>query len=95
MNTPVRLTQFTGSSRIGEILAEATHGKVKLEDAGFDWKILGPDVGEWTMWLGNAIKMPMPVRVKNARRSPFYLSTKIGRRRVLWTKSRRMPPNET
>lgn len=22
------------------------HGKVKLEDAGFDWKILGPDVGD-------------------------------------------------
>ena len=44
--TPVRLTQFTGSSRVGEILAEATHGKVKLEDAGFDWKILGPDVGD-------------------------------------------------
>ena len=21
-----------------------THGKVRLEDAGFDWKILGPDV---------------------------------------------------
>jgi len=36
--TPVRLTQFTGSSRVGEILAEATHGKVRLEDAGFDWK---------------------------------------------------------
>jgi 1-pyrroline-5-carboxylate dehydrogenase len=44
--TPVRLTQFTGSSKVGELLSEATHGKVKLEDAGFDWKILGPDVGD-------------------------------------------------
>lgn len=44
MDTPVRMTQFTGSSRVGEILSEATHGKVKLEDAGFDWKIIGPDV---------------------------------------------------
>lgn len=42
----VRLTQFTGSSRVGERLAKALHGKVRLEDAGFDWKILGPDVDE-------------------------------------------------
>jgi 1-pyrroline-5-carboxylate dehydrogenase len=44
--TPVRLTQFTGSSRVGELLSNATNGKVKLEDAGFDWKIIGPDVGD-------------------------------------------------
>ena len=23
-----------------------TNGKIKIEDAGFDWKILGPDVQE-------------------------------------------------
>ena len=46
VDTPVRLTQFTGSSRVGEILAEATHGKVRLEDAGFDWKVIGPDVAD-------------------------------------------------
>lgn len=44
--TPVRLTQFTGSSKVGEILAKATNGKVRLEDAGFDWKVIGPDVGD-------------------------------------------------
>ena len=44
--TPVRLTQFTGSSKVGELLSKATHGKVKLEDAGFDWKVIGPDVGD-------------------------------------------------
>jgi 1-pyrroline-5-carboxylate dehydrogenase len=38
-----RLTQFTGSSVVGEHLASVTRGKVKLEDAGFDWKVLGPD----------------------------------------------------
>jgi 1-pyrroline-5-carboxylate dehydrogenase len=43
---PVRLTQFTGSSKVGELLAKATHGKVRLEDAGFDWKVIGPDVGD-------------------------------------------------
>jgi 1-pyrroline-5-carboxylate dehydrogenase len=43
-NNLVRVTQFTGSSRIGELLSEKTRGKVKLEDAGFDWKVLGPDV---------------------------------------------------
>ena len=46
MDTPVRVTQFTGSSKVGEILSRATHGKVKLEDAGFDWKIIGPDVAD-------------------------------------------------
>eukprot|EP00831_Metopus_contortus_P002779 TRINITY_DN1102_c0_g1_i5.p1 TRINITY_DN1102_c0_g1~~TRINITY_DN1102_c0_g1_i5.p1 ORF type:complete len:570 (+),score=81.22 TRINITY_DN1102_c0_g1_i5:2-1711(+) len=40
---PIRMTQFTGSGDIAERLAELTKGKVKLEDAGFDWKILGPD----------------------------------------------------
>jgi 1-pyrroline-5-carboxylate dehydrogenase len=46
VDTPVRLTQFTGSSKVGELLSKATHGKVRLEDAGFDWKVIGPDVGD-------------------------------------------------
>ena len=37
----VQLTQFTGSSHVGEKLALVTKGKVKLEDAGFDWKVGG------------------------------------------------------
>ncbi|GLC37776.1 mitochondrial membrane protein [Pleodorina starrii] len=41
-----RSTLFTGSQRVAERLAVETHGKVFLEDAGFDWKILGPDVRE-------------------------------------------------
>ena len=43
-NADYRLTQFTGSSRVAEHLAELTRGKIKIEDAGYDWKILGPDV---------------------------------------------------
>lgn len=39
-----RNTLFTGSSKIGEHLVKALDGKVKLEDGGFDWKVLGPDV---------------------------------------------------
>jgi len=39
-----RNTQFTGGAEVAEELAVLTHGKVRLEDAGFDWKILGPDV---------------------------------------------------
>ena len=52
MNSNIQLTQFTGSSRIAELLAEKTRGKVKIEDAGFDWKILGPDVSdvEYVAW---------------------------------------------
>jgi 1-pyrroline-5-carboxylate dehydrogenase len=40
---PVRSLQFTGSSQVAEQLAHAVHGKIFVEDAGFDWKILGPD----------------------------------------------------
>lgn len=41
-----RTNQFTGSSGVSEELCKETRGKVKVEDAGFDWKILGPDVME-------------------------------------------------
>ncbi|KAB2089672.1 hypothetical protein ES319_A03G077500v1 [Gossypium barbadense] len=48
-----RMTLFTGSSRIAEKLAVDLKGHVKLEDAGFDWKILGPDVEEvdYVAWV--------------------------------------------
>lgn len=39
-----RMTLFTGSNRVGEHLVKALDGRVRLEDGGFDWKILGPDV---------------------------------------------------
>lgn len=45
VDTPeIRNTLFTGSSRVANRLAELTKGRVRLEDAGMDWKILGPDV---------------------------------------------------
>lgn len=52
---PYRVTQFTGSCEVAEQLAEQTHGKVRLEDAGFDWKILGPDVcdQEYVAWVSD------------------------------------------
>lgn len=39
----IRLAQFTGSSTVAERVASALRGRVRLEDAGFDWKIIGPD----------------------------------------------------
>ncbi|KAG2499023.1 hypothetical protein HYH03_003208 [Edaphochlamys debaryana] len=47
-----RSTLFTGSQRVAERLALETHGKVFLEDAGFDWKIMGPDVAhlDYVAW---------------------------------------------
>mmetsp|Transcript_43014 Transcript_43014/g.134964 ORF Transcript_43014/g.134964 Transcript_43014/m.134964 type:complete len:343 (-) Transcript_43014:89-1117(-) len=39
-----RVTLFTGSQHVAEHLVVDLKGRVKLEDAGFDWKILGPDV---------------------------------------------------
>lgn len=48
-----RMTLFTGSSRVAEKLADDLSGRIKLEDAGFDWKILGPDVNEvdYVAWV--------------------------------------------
>jgi 1-pyrroline-5-carboxylate dehydrogenase len=45
----IRLVQFTGSSQIAEKIASVMHGAVRLEDAGFDWKIIGPDYDP--VWL--------------------------------------------
>jgi len=47
-----RLIQFTGSSNVAEHLSKTFHGKVRIEDAGFDWKILGPDVSnvDYVAW---------------------------------------------
>lgn len=42
-----RLVQFTGSSKIANKLAEICKGKIRIEDAGFDWKLLGPDVADF------------------------------------------------
>ncbi|KDP31218.1 hypothetical protein JCGZ_11594 [Jatropha curcas] len=48
-----RMTLFTGSSRVADKLAVDLKGCIKLEDAGFDWKILGPDVNEvdYVAWV--------------------------------------------
>jgi len=39
-----RMTLFTGASETGEHLVKSLDGRVRLEDGGFDWKVLGPDV---------------------------------------------------
>ncbi|XP_057459755.1 LOW QUALITY PROTEIN: delta-1-pyrroline-5-carboxylate dehydrogenase 12A1, mitochondrial-like [Actinidia eriantha] len=48
-----RMTLFTGSSRVADKLAVDLKGRIKLEDAGFDWKILGPDVEhvDYVAWV--------------------------------------------
>ncbi len=44
----LRLVQFTGSSSVAERIAATMHGRVRLEDAGYDWKVIGPDFApEW------------------------------------------------
>jgi 1-pyrroline-5-carboxylate dehydrogenase len=37
------MVQFTGSSGVAERIARLFNGRVRIEDAGFDWKIVGPD----------------------------------------------------
>jgi len=39
----LKMVQFTGSSEVAERIADQFNGAVKLEDAGFDWKVIGPD----------------------------------------------------
>ncbi|XP_038977490.1 delta-1-pyrroline-5-carboxylate dehydrogenase 12A1, mitochondrial isoform X2 [Phoenix dactylifera] len=48
-----KMTLFTGSSRVAEKLAADLKGRIRLEDAGFDWKILGPDVQkvDYVAWV--------------------------------------------
>jgi 1-pyrroline-5-carboxylate dehydrogenase len=44
----IRMVQFTGSSGVAERIARAFSGRVRIEDAGFDWKVIGPDYRpEW------------------------------------------------
>jgi len=47
-----RMTLFTGSQAVADKLAVDLKGRLKLEDAGFDWKVLGPDVSdvEYVAW---------------------------------------------
>lgn len=44
LRTEPRMTLFTGSQRVADKLCRDMNGRVKLEDAGFNWKLLGPDV---------------------------------------------------
>jgi 1-pyrroline-5-carboxylate dehydrogenase len=45
----IRLVQFTGSSQVAEATSVAVNGAVRIEDAGFDWKVIGPDFD--TAWV--------------------------------------------
>mmetsp|Transcript_21230 Transcript_21230/g.59302 ORF Transcript_21230/g.59302 Transcript_21230/m.59302 type:complete len:346 (-) Transcript_21230:11-1048(-) len=47
-----KMTLFTGSQAVADKLAVDLKGRVKLEDAGFDWKVLGPDPAEvdYVIW---------------------------------------------
>jgi len=48
----IRHLQFTGSSSVANHLAAKMKGKIAVEDAGFDWKILGPDCDPCTIgWV--------------------------------------------
>ncbi|GIT60939.1 MAG: hypothetical protein Ct9H300mP20_07660 [Gammaproteobacteria bacterium] len=64
-------------------LAVDSKGKIRIEDAGFDWKILGPDYDpEWSEYVafGNLIKMPITLQDRNVQRRAFCLFTKTGRK---------------
>jgi len=39
-----RNTLFTGSTAVGEHLSKVLKGRIRLEDGGYDWKVIGGDV---------------------------------------------------
>ena len=41
VNSQLRMTQFTGSSKVAELLSKQLSGKIRIEGGGFDWKIIG------------------------------------------------------
>lgn len=48
----IRMIQFTGSSKVAHQIIQEMDGKVKIEDAGFDWKIIGPDYDlQWSDYV--------------------------------------------
>ncbi len=42
----LRILHFTGSSKIAHQLGILLDGKIRCEDSGFNWKLLGPDVSD-------------------------------------------------
>ena len=48
----LRMVQFTGSKEVSNKIAVYTKGKIKIEDAGYNWKIIGPDYDPtWTEYI--------------------------------------------
>ena len=41
LNSQLRMTQFTGSSKVAELLSKQLIGKIRIEGEGIDWKIIG------------------------------------------------------
>merc|ERR1711957_46552 len=79
-----RTTLFTGSSRVGEHLVKKLDGKVKLEDGGYDWKILAQTFHalsrKSTTLLGKVTMMLMAMRDRNALLNRLCSFTKTGRK---------------
>ncbi|KAI7729107.1 hypothetical protein M8C21_003290 [Ambrosia artemisiifolia] len=66
---------FTGSSRIADKLAYDLNGQIKLEDAGFDRKFMGPDVHEVDHMSWVYDNMNMHVVARNAQtQSLLYIN---------------------
>ncbi|KAK8957024.1 putative aldehyde dehydrogenase [Platanthera zijinensis] len=91
------MTLFTGSSRVAEKLAGDLRGRVKLEDAGFDWKILGPDVQEvdYVAWVCDQDAYACSGQKCSAQRLsssvctrvPINIKGRLGPAKVPWSKS--------
>ncbi|MDZ7643823.1 MAG: aldehyde dehydrogenase family protein [Woeseiaceae bacterium] len=69
----LRMVQFTGSSTVAERISSVMNGRVRLEDAGFDWKILGPEYRpEWADYVaGNPTRMRTTPRARTAPRKAY------------------------
>ncbi|CAK9065759.1 Delta-1-pyrroline-5-carboxylate dehydrogenase 12A1 [Durusdinium trenchii] len=78
-----KMTLFTGSQRVADKLAVELKGKVKLEDAGFDWKILGPDVMDvdFVAWQADHDAYGFAGQ-KCSAQSMLFMHERLGQRQV-------------
>ena len=52
----IRMAQFIGSSKEAERLGQALRREIKIEDSGYDWKLIGPNASESTRLLRLSVR---------------------------------------
>ncbi len=92
----IRLVQFTGSSAVAERVSSSINGRVRIEDAGFDWKIIGPDFDpgwvDYVAWQSDEDAYNAAGQKCSAQSVLFVRARELGRRAAAETRRTRQPP---